>query len=358
VAISRFVNTRIAGVVTAVPGEPIAVTSLPVSFPAADISKIAKSVGLVSLHRAAVGQTASDLSLEASRSLLAKLAWEPETIDALVNVTQTPDAFSPATACILHGKLGLSSACLAFDVNIACSGYIYGLLLAWQFVTSGTARRVLLTVSDTLGKTVSPGDRSTSVLFGDAGSATGIEFHEGAPAAVFVTGTDGTGADDLCIPAGGWRWPLDDKAVTPAEDESGNVREPRHIYMDGLSIFNFTLARVPEMTRLVVAESGWSLDQVNRFYFHQANGFILKTLANKMSIPLAKVPLNIGKFGNTSMASIPLLLTDPELGCLSRTDSDRVLMAGFGAGFSWAAFAGSIADIRVAHHMQTGHGSV
>ena len=187
------------------------------------------------------------------------------------------------SANIAHGKLGLSSECLAFDVNQGCSGYVYGLYMASQFVQSGGCRRFLLLAGDTSSIGISPEDRSVAMLFGDAGTATAIELDAGAPPISFVLGSDGTGACNLIAPAGGWRQRPTAALLERVEAEDGNRRAPFELYMDGLAVFNFTLQRVPALIRGVLELHGWQKEEVHSFAFHQANAFILKMMA-KLSL--------------------------------------------------------------------------
>jgi 3-oxoacyl-[acyl-carrier-protein] synthase-3 len=276
-------------------------------------------------------ETTADLCQRAAETLLDRLGWERDTVGAVIFVTQTPDYRLPATACALQARLGLGTDVLAFDVNLGCSGYPYGLWMTMAMVASGATRRALLLVGDTISKTVDPDDRSTAMLFGDAGTATAIEAEEGAEAN-FILGTDGQGERQLIIAEGAYR------QVPAAADVQGPKSDA--LYMDGGSIFNFTLGTV---TPLVAAtlETGGGAASFDAFLFHQANAFMLRHLAKKSKLPAEKVPVNIDRFGNTSSATIPLLMTT-NLADQLKSGTSRLAMFGFGVGFSW----GSV-DIRV-----------
>jgi 3-oxoacyl-[acyl-carrier-protein] synthase-3 len=346
-------SVAVRGVVAAVPGDPVDVAALEVGFDAAEVSKIAKTVGLSRLHRAPAGQTATDLCVAAARELLADLDWAPESVDGVVLVTQTPDHFLPASACVAHGRLGLAPHAFAFDVGMGCSGYVYGLMIAGRLL-SADVRRVLVLAGDTISHLTSPDDKSVAVLFGDAGSATALEYDAQARPMAFVAGTDGSGAMDLCVPAGAFRRRPDGGATARAADDAGNLRAPADLYMDGLSIFNFTLERVPPLVRGTLAAGGWATADVDAFVLHQANGFILGTLARKLGLPRDRVPVNIERYGNTSLASIPLLLADDLAPMLTRSEPSKLVLAGFGVGFSWAGAAVTADGVRSARVVRVG----
>lgn len=327
------------GVVCAVPGEPVSVYDSGRAFATAEVDQVAKTVGLRETYRVPPGQTAGDLCIAAAEALFADLGWERESIDGVILVTQNPDHFSPATACIAHGKLGLSDRALAFDVGMGCSGYVYGLWMSAQFIAGRTCRRILLLAGDTPTQAISSEDKSVAMLFGDAGSATALEFDAHAPDMAFVLGTDGTGAENLVIPAGGFRTRPDPSHHERVAAEDGSKRSPLDLYMDGLAVFNFTLKRVPALVRDTLARAGWDAGEVDGFLFHQANGFILGKIAKKLGLDPARVPINIERYGNTSMASVPLLLADDLADRVRADEESRLLMAGFGVGYSWAGAA-------------------
>lgn len=336
---ARNNGVSIRGIVCAVPGEPVPVAEIGKHFGDTEVEKISKTVGLRELHRVAPGQTAGDLAVQAAERLLDDLGWERDSIDGVIMVTQTPDHLCPATACIAQAKLGLSSHCLAFDVNQGCSGYVYGLYMATQFIASGGCRRFLLLAGDTSSIGISPEDRSVALLFGDAGTATALEFDADAPPISFVLGTDGTGACNLIAPAGGWRQRPTTETLERQEAEDGNRRAPFELYMDGLAVFNFTLQRVPPLIKRVLELHGWQREEVRAYAFHQANGFILNMMGKKLKLAPGQVPINIDRYGNTSMSSIPLLLADDLGETVTGPEPVKMVLAGFGIGYSWAAAA-------------------
>lgn len=328
-------GVRVVAIASAVPAEQRSV-EVDAKNPG-DLSKVIASTGVKARHIADAGLCTSDLCAAAAEKILASLAWERDSVDLLVFVTQTPDYVLPATACSLHGRLKLAKNCAAFDINLGCSGYVYGLSVVAAHVRSGAARRALLLVGDTISKVVSAEDRSVAYLFGDAGTATAIESGTASPMH-FITGTDGTGAEFLQIPAGMFRTrSTQDTRLARARD-GGNIRSDEHLYMNGAEIFNFTIREVPKMINSAMEAAGWGVPDVDAYVLHQANRYMLDYLAKRMKLPMDKVPFALESFGNTSSASIPVAICEHLGDRLSQAPA-KLILAGFGVGFSWAAAA-------------------
>jgi len=332
-------GAKVAGVVTCVPRAKIGNDTFVPAFGESGVAEVTKVVGVLERRWTAAGQTSADLCCAAAERLLTDLGWDRNSISALIFVSQTPDYRLPATACELQARLGLGMACAAFDINLGCSGYTYGLWLAMTLSSQASDGRVLLLVGDTISKTVDPHDRATATVFGDAGSATAVEADIGAPSAHFVFGSDGAGSRRLIIPDGCFR----QDASLP---ESFGQRDRTKLFMDGPEIFNFTLRVVPECVREACARADVSKEDIDLFLFHQANAFMLRHLAKKMKIDPIKVPMNIDRYGNVSSASIPLLMATSVADRL-RNQGGTVLLAGFGVGFSWCAAVLKLHDMRV-----------
>jgi 3-oxoacyl-[acyl-carrier-protein] synthase-3 len=337
-ATAKICGTRVVGVSSAVP-QPIRTVAQAFSvFGEAETLKISASTGVRQRHVVPPGVCTSDLCLAAAERLLQDLNWARDSVDGLIFVSQTPDYILPATSCSLHGRLGLSKHCAAFDLNLGCSGYVYGLWIAAQLVQSGAAHRFLLLVGDTISRIVSPQDRSVALLFGDAGTATAIEKDDTAPPLVFSLGTDGGGQGHLMVPAGGFREPHSAATCHRTSRDDGNTRSDEDLYMNGAEIFTFTLREVPPLFKSVLSTAGWSLEDLDAVVMHQANRFMLEYLAKRMRLAPQKVVIALENRGNTSSASIPLAMTDT-LADRLRATSLRLVLAGFGVGFSWAAVA-------------------
>lgn len=301
-------------------------------------NRLEKSIGISTRHVARPGLCTSDLCQLAAEGLLQQLGWAPDTIDVLLFVTQSADYVIPATACALQSRLGLGS-CMAFDINLGCSGYVYGLWTAASLLKtlqiSGRSARALVLAGDISTSKLMPGDRGTIPLFGDAGSATALEVDTDAGTIHGLFGTDGTGADHLIIKAGGVRQPLVPPTTPHAPEIQEQLFKDARLHLNGTEVFNFTLRQVPGLIEGILAEAGITSDDVDYFLFHQANAFMLSHLRKKARLPEDKVPLAMESYGNTSSASIPLTIA----ACLAdqlQTPKSLVLM-GFGVGWSWGA---------------------
>lgn len=329
---------RLAAVGSAVPRAVRTPRDEAGSFPGDNIDKLAQSTGVQQRHTS--GQLcASDLGTAAGKTVLSALAWSEDSIDLLVFVTQTPDYRLPANACLLQARLGLSQGCMAFDVNLGCSGFVYGLAQTTALLASmGKGRRALLIVGDTISRLVSPQDKSTVFLFGDGVSAVALENDGAAGPMHFSLGTDGRGGNHLLVPAGGLRRRGDQTTAERRPRESGNLRSDEDLLMNGAEVFAFTLRSVPDLVQSTLAAAAWPVDAVDFFLFHQANAMMLRHLGKKIGIPEQKMPLSLDLYGNTSGASIPITMSS-RLPDALRAVPKNLLMVGFGVGFSWGAAA-------------------
>ena len=321
-------GVALRGVVSAVPGPSIDNARFVERFGEQAVADVVKMIGVEGRHWARPDQTTADLCFDAAKVLLERLDWAPDSVDALIFVSQTPDYRLPATACVLHGRLGLASGCQAFDVGLGCSGYTYGLWLASTLILAG-CRRVLLLAGETSSRLVDPSDRGTAILFGDAGAASGLERSPGAPPIHFRLGSDGSGASSLIVPKGGFRDPLPDPRWPEGLD-------PEKLYMDGGEVFTFTLRTVPKLIKDTLANAGVAGDSVDAYLLHQANRFMLRHIAKKIGASESQTPINIDRYGNTSSATLPLLLTT-DLAERAKAAPSRMMFVGFGVGLSWGA---------------------
>jgi 3-oxoacyl-[acyl-carrier-protein] synthase-3 len=348
----RMPGFSVAGIVCAVPRTVVDNASFEDRFGAEGVGAVARATGVLSRRIADEQTLTSDLCCAAGQALLGDLEWAPSSVDALILVTQTPDYVLPATSCVLQERLQLAPECAAFDVNLGCSGYVYGLWLAASLLRSGAAGRVLLLAGDTISKLVCPCDRGTAMLFGDAGSATALVADAGAEGATFVLGTDGRGAENLIVPAGGFRRGAPVAGCPPDCAYGGPCPGERHLHMSGADIFTFTLERVPPMVNEVLGVSGSALAGIDLYVMHQANEFIIKHLSRKLGLPAERVPVSLRTFGNTSSASIPLTLV-AEAEERLRGGGLRAVLAGFGVGYSWGAATLPLGPLAAARMVET-----
>ncbi len=311
---------------------------LAAEFADLDAEKILEKTGIAVRSVAAKDECASDLGVAAARHLFESGACSPNEIDFLLFCTQSPDYFLPATACTMQERLGLRTDCGAIDFNQGCSGYVYGLSLARSLIETDMAANVLLITADTYTKFINRRDRTNRTLFGDGAAATLVCKTEAEEALIgpFVFGTDGRGAGQLIVPAGGARRPFDEAALIEKEDDKGNWRSDSNLYMNGGEVFNFTLRTVPQALNQLLEKSGRTLDEIDFFIPHQANKFMLERLRGRLKIPANKFYMNMEHCGNTVSSTIPIALENAlEQGQVKT--GDKVALIGFGVGYSWAA---------------------
>jgi 3-oxoacyl-[acyl-carrier-protein] synthase-3 len=299
-------------------------------FPGSNIEGTAKKIGVYSRRIAEIDETASDLGFQAAEKVL--VDYDRSKIDFLIFCTQSPDYFLPTSACILQDRLKLGEI-PAFDFNLGCSGYIYGLAMAESFINSGMASNVLLITGETYSKHIFENDKANKIIFGDGASATIIEKGEGI--GKFNLGSDGSGFDKLIVQNGGFRNPVNNKAVVKTYG-NGNEYDENHIHMDGPEVFNFTIKVVPDTIEKTLANNKMNIEEVDLFIFHQANKFMLSYLRKKLGIPEDKFYLSLADTGNTVSATIPIAIVnatnDGEI-----KKGKKVMLVGFGVGLSWGS---------------------
>jgi 3-oxoacyl-[acyl-carrier-protein] synthase-3 len=326
----------IAGIQPALPEQKLDNDQLASEYEGWSAEKIFAKTGIRIRRIATAGECASDLAFRAAEALIAHEQLDRSSVDFLLYCTQTPDYILPTTACILQHRLRLPTTCGALDFNLGCSGYVYGLGLAKALIDSGQARTILLLTADTYSRLLNQADKSVRTLFGDGASATLVVSRQ--PETLigpFIYGTDGSGAGNLIVHAGGMRQP----AVPEAElvpDDSGNARTVNDLYMNGTEIFNFTLRAVPQAVEQLLQTAGIAQDAVDLFVFHQANRFMLDHLRRKLRIPQEKFVIAMEDVGNTVSSTIPIALHQAQAqGRLA--PGTLVMLVGFGVGYSWGA---------------------
>lgn len=339
-------HTRIAGICTAVPSTRLNFFESN-AYPKEEMERIYANTGISEIRVASPGMIVSDMCTAAAERLIERLGWERSSIELLVLVTQGPDFQLPATACLLQERLGLPTSCAAFDVNLGCSGYVYGLWMVSQLLAGMNAKRALLLVGDRPTGGVDPDDRATVILFGDAGAATAVERSETENPVYYVAGTDGRGAPYLNIKVGRDRYPFPFEQSFETKEAYEEALKGTKIHLNGAEVFGFTLRTVPALLRETLDFAGLKSEDIDHYIFHQANKFILDHLVRKIKIPQSRVPVDLDKWGNTSSTSIPLTICDM-LGPTLSTESKRLCMAGFGVGWSWAANIIDVGPLEVA----------
>jgi 3-oxoacyl-[acyl-carrier-protein] synthase-3 len=326
---AKLNGSKIAGVVTCCGNQKISNEFFLDRFTKEEIKNFEKITGVHTRYWVDEDNSGIQLSIKTAIKLLNGLNWSPLEIDAVIYVTQTPEKILPATAIRLASNLGLKTGVVAFDINLGCSGYPYGLYVLMSMVQTGLIRKGLLIATETPSKLIDKNDRSTAMLFGDAASATAIEIDENTTEfSHFILGSDGEGKDNLVIPSSRFSKNLME------QDKRLIGKNHNFLFMDGPEIFNFTIKRVPSLFKESIKEAGVDPEL---YLFHQANKFMIEYLRKKIQTTNEKVPINIEKYGNTSVVSIPLLITDKNIKKHFESQSVIVGLYGFGVGYSWAS---------------------
>lgn len=304
-------------------------------FPEWAIDKIASKTGINERYISSPTEFSSDMACNAAEQLFKEHNIDRNCIDFLLLCTQSPDYFLPTTSCLLQNRLKIPTSVGAFDFNLGCSGFVYGLGIANGFIASGQAKNVLLITSETYSKFIHPKDKSNLTIFGDAAAAALITAEQGlCTMNSFVYGTDGSGAENLIVKQGGLRNPVQPSSQD-FSDEYGNVRNDRNLYMNGSEIFNFTIESVPKLAEQVMQKANVSIDDIDLFVFHQANKYMLNHLRKKIGIPEERFFIYLEHCGNTVSSTIPIALYEAQKAGKIKPGS-KVMLAGFGVGYSWA----------------------
>jgi len=324
-----LLTASIAAIEYSLPRGTLSNDDLASQNPTWSVEQIYQKTGIATRHIASPTECASDFAAQAADKLFSNKDAQREEVDFLIYCTQSPDHFLPTTACLLQERLGLPTTCGALDFNLGCSGYVYGLGLAQGLIRSEQARTVLLLTGDTYSRFLDPADHTTRTLFGDGASATLLRAIENDRPTIgpFYYGTDGSGAENLIARDGAFR---------NSESEVDGEFSPPRLTMNGPEIFHFTLGAVPKAVQGLLDKADISLDDVDRFVFHQANGFMLEHLRKKIGIPADKFVTEFEDVGNTVSSSIPIALKlASDKGNIK--SGDTVMLVGFGVGYSWGA---------------------
>lgn len=329
-------SVKIAGMQAAVPPHRHSYVETPDIFTQEEADKIYASTGIHSRRILPKHLCASDMCIAAAETLLKRLNWAPETVDVLIYVSQDSDYALPATACLMQHRLGLPQTAACMDVSLGCSGFVYATWLASQLLNGSNGQRALVLCGDTSSRHLLPDDRGTLPLFGDAGVATALQFDENWPDSYAVFGTDGTGGQHIAVKAGGRRTPTMPELQPRSSEEELKLYKESRLYLNGAAVFSFTLKVVPKLIRETLALANIEADSLDMVVMHQANQFILEHLRKKAKISQEKYLIDMADFGNTSSASVPLAICH-KLGDFFETETKKVMLGGFGVGWSWGA---------------------
>lgn len=303
-------------------------------IPTREREKFVRVTGIRYRHIAPRNMTASALALQAARRLLDDMNVSPQEIGVLLFVSQSRDYYLPQTAALLHRDLGLAPDAFAADVSLGCSGYVYGLSLISALLEKTSAQYALLLVADISTRTTPYTDKTTFPLFGDAAAATLLKKNPDASPMMFSYGSDGHNYDAIIIRHGMFRHGVSPRSFRMKRVAHGIYRHKLHLELDGARIMHFSITTVADSIKQFLQYSQSEPQHIDYFIFHQANKIIVETLARVLRIPMQKVPVNYNRYGNTSVASIPLCLVTELAEALSN-GKKTLLLSGFGVGLSW-----------------------
>jgi 3-oxoacyl-[acyl-carrier-protein] synthase-3 len=330
----RFTNVGISAIAGCVPPRVVDNNCYTHFLSEKEVKLLIEMTGIAARRFADENTCSSDLCICAAERLFRESGIAREEIEVVIFVSQTPDYRTPPVSMMISDKLGLGKKVGAYDINLGCSGFMYGLQTAFLYASQPGIRKVLLLNGETKSKAYSTKDKATSLLFGDGATATLVEKVERENPTIMSMNSNGAGYQYIIMPGGGYRKPSSPETLMEREYPDGSIRTEEQGSMDGEAVFNFTITDVPRDIKATILEAGIEWEQVDYFVPHQANRFITNHIAKKFKIPAEKVLYSMHKFGNTSSVSIPLTLADhiPQ----GRIEGKMLsVMSGFGVGLSW-----------------------
>ncbi len=329
-------KVRIVGISACVPKEVEEVKDFPL-FSYIDAEIFSKNTGVERHRKAADNTCTSDLCLKAAEKLIEDLCWDRNDIDCLIFVSQTPDFRLPATSVILQYRLGLSTDCYTLDISLGCSGWVYALSVISSLMSYGSMKKGLLLAGDTILKFCSKTDKSTYPLFGDAGSATALEFSNQKDDVIYFSfNSDGEGYKAIMIEDGGFRNPVTKQSFEKETISEGIERSKQDLILEGMDVFSFGISKVPQSVKDLTNHFSLDVENIDYFIFHQANKFMNEKIRKKLKLPEEKTPYSLKDFGNTSCATIPLTMLT-QLQSELKEKSLSFVSCGFGVGLSWGS---------------------
>jgi len=326
----KFSDIDLSGIASAIPSNKVKLSDYQLQYDKETFDSFLKKTGAVELHKAHELQTSSDLGYVAAGVLIDKKQLEKEQIGVIIFVSKTPDYRSPATACVLHGRLGLSKDCIAFDVNLGGSGFVHGIQIVSSLLDTTEKKYGLLIVGDTTSKQLAPLD-PLNLLYSDGVSAVLIEKRKDAKPLYIRTLSEGSNYQSMIVPGGGFRTIPEEETPDAYRDGSGRTSGNLFVHQGKLS--GFASDEIPAAVREFMLKYNSQVSDYDFFAFNQTDVAVLKHISDTLGIPFDKVLVNPSGFGDTCGNSIPLLLTDGFGG--SDQKEIHVLACGFGEGLSW-----------------------
>lgn len=340
----KFNNIGIKVISATVPHKVVKTSSLTDYYTEEELDKFIAATGVEERRFADEGMCASDLCEASALQIFNETNIKREDIDALFFISQSPDYKIPGTSVILQDKLGLSKDTIVYDVNMSCSGFIHGLLMAYMFLQHPDMNNVMIMIGETLSHMISIQDKGTGKLLGDAGTAIVIGKGEQYGESFFSMNTDGANIDSVILPAGGARIPSSEETMKMTKQEDGSLRSLEQIKMVGDDVFSFAISVLPKDIKKLLAFAGKSIDEIDIYAFHQANNFMSNYIAKKVKANPDKILHSIQKYGNTAGTSIPLCLVENRDKLKA---NDTILMNAIGAGFAYGTVLLNIADCQI-----------
>jgi len=342
-----FRRKRISGILTVVPAreQSFLEDMKNFNFSESRSLKLKEVMGFDKHRIVEPGVCVSDLAVFGLEHLFHQGRLQRDEIDALILITQSPDYFMPPTSNVIQGRLNLKHDMLCLDINQGCAGFVIGLAQAFLLLEQESVRKVVVVNADVLSRKTSPKDRNSYPLIGDAAAITVVERDTKESVVYANLKMDGTRNSVLIIPAGGFRLPSSLETARLEDAGDNNLRAKDHLHMDGSAVFNFVQVEVPPLINDLLKQAGARMDEVDYFFCHQANRFMLQKLADKMKVPYAKMPSNIVEhFGNSSGVTIPATIVYNLRERLLK-EKFKVCLAGFGVGLSWGAMMLELGDV-------------
>lgn len=334
-AFLKIDNVALKGIATAVPKEREGIVGLE-CFSEGEGEKVSLVTGIKERRIAPEGMVCSDYSVIAAEELISALNWSKDSIDLIVYVPLARDYNEPNTSNLLQSRLKLSSDCIALDMPMACSGYIYGLATTSSYLQTGCVKRALLFTGDTQSKMISPLDKTLWPINGDTASVTALEFDQVASSMSFILKSDGDQYEALIAPASGVREYPTIESFNMEKISDGIIRSRSNIQMDGMAVFNFAIKQPYKAIMELCDKDAIDLDSIDYILLHQANKMIDEKIRKKLKVPEEKVPYSLDYFGNSSSGTIPMTMSSRIASQLTEKKLD-LIMCGFGAGLSWGA---------------------
>ena len=321
--------------------------TLPIYKDENDARKVIASTGIERHHKVDAGTTASDLTVKAVERLLADMNWAPEDVDCFAYVCTSRDYIAPQTACVLQDRLKLRNDCCVFDLPFGCSGWVYGMSIVGSLMSHGTFKRGILVAAETNTLNRNPLDTSVRPLFGDAATATALEFDPERSAPMnFMFGVDGSGFEAVWAPYGGMRNPVTAEALEQKEVAPGVFRRGIDMIVNGMDVFGFAIKQPPRSLKELIETFSIDVDTVDLLLLHQANKFIDEKIRKSVKMPAEKTPYCLEEYGNVTSASIPLTMVT-RCGDRLANEETHCLACGFGVGLAWASMEFRTNGVRV-----------